>query len=248
MSEDIIIEDEQSIRIVRFNRAQKKNALTASMYDDLSDALMRADTRASIGAILIAGQAGIFSAGHDINEFITMASNGTLGESIIRFLKTLATLETPIIAAVDGAAIGIGTTMLFHCDLVVASPESQFQTPFIDLGLVPEAASSLLAPRIMGHVRAFELLCLGAPFDGTMAHQAGFVNRLAPSHQVEPIAREWALALAAKPRNAMRLARSLMRGSRDSILERIDREAKDFAACLTSPEAHRAFEAFLKRR
>ncbi|MEO8667001.1 MAG: enoyl-CoA hydratase-related protein, partial [Bauldia sp.] len=187
------------------------------------------------------------TAGNDIEELRAFAEDGALGESPIRFLKTIGTVEKPIVAAVDGMAIGIGTTLLFHCDYVVASEWSNFSTPFADLGVSPEAASSLLAPRLMGYHRAFELLVLGEQFDAQRAYQAGLVNKVVAAEDVELVALGAAKALAAKPPEAVRTGRRLLRGDRREVLTRIDLEATAFTDLLQSPAARDALEAFLNR-
>ncbi len=171
-----------------------------------------------------------------------------MGEPILRFLHALARCEKPIVAAVQGNAVGVGTTMLMHCDHIVASTEARFSTPFVSLGLVPEAASSLIAPRLMGQARAFSLLVMGKPLNAEEAKEAGLVNVIAPPEQVEVEAMKAALAIAALPPQAVLASRRLMRGSPDEIDARIDAEAEEFKARLKSPEAQAAFMAFMSRK
>ncbi len=248
----ILVSRDGAVSVVRMNRPDKKNALTADMYDALADALLAGEADEAVAVHLLLGGPGAFSAGNDLEEFLVAARTGVLGREVIRFLKTLAGLGKPLVCGVDGLAIGVGTTLLLHADLVVASDRSVFRTPFLDLGLVPEAASSLLAPRLMGHHAAFELLCLGAPFDAARAASAGFVNRVVTAEAVEPTAFDWARALAGKPRGALAAARALLRSgsvtTRDEVGARIDEEAAEFGRRLTSPEAAAAFAAFLSKK
>ena len=248
MAEGIDIACAGSVQILRFARPEKKNALTSVMYDALAGALEAANGDDTIAVNLLLGAPCIFTAGNDIGEFMRIAAKGHgLSASILRFLRALATSEKPIVAGVDGAAIGIGTTLLMHCDHVVVSDRSVFLTPFVDLALVPEAASSLIAPRLMGHVRAFDLLVMGKEFSAEAALQAGLVNRVVEPDQLEDAAKEAAATIAAKPRQAMMTARRLIRGDRSEILARIAAEAECFAERLASREAQAAFSAFLQK-
>ncbi len=248
MSAEVEIDLYDAVQTLRLARPQKKNALTGAMYSALAEALETGENDEAVGARLIVGAPGAFCAGNDIKDFVAMAaSGGGLGEPIIRFLHALARAQKPIVAAVDGLAIGVGTTMLLHCDYVLASPHSTFRTPFLDLGLVPEAGSSLLAPQRMGPARAFELLCLGAPFDAEQAVAAGIVNHIVAADALEATAHEAAREIAAKPREALAIARRLIRGDPEEIVARIDKEAVAFAERLASPEAQAAFAAFLHR-
>ena len=248
MTDNIDIATSGVVQTLRFARSDKKNALTSAMYDALSDALEAANGDDGIAVNLVLGSPGIFTAGNDIGDFIRIAASGHgLGASILRFLRALATSEKPLVAGVDGAAIGIGTTLLMHCDHVVASDRSVFMTPFVDLGLVPEAASSLIAPRLMGHVRAFELLVMGHQLTAGAACQAGLVNRVVEPEALEDAAGQAAAAIAAKPRQSLMMARRLIKGDPADILERIEAEAECFAECLSSAEAQAAFAAFMQK-
>jgi enoyl-CoA hydratase/carnithine racemase len=190
---------------------------------------------------------GIFTVGHDKEDLRGFADSGAIGDSTLRFLKTIATVEKPVLAAIDGLAAGIGTALLFHCDYVVASDWSIFSAPFVDLGLAPEAASSLLAPRLMGYHRAFELIVMGEQFDAARALQAGLVNKVVTAGDVEQAGFDAALALAEKPPEAVRLARRLMRGDRREMVIRIDQEAAGFTDLLRSPAARDALQAHFDR-
>lgn len=248
----IAVARDGAVSVVRIDRPDKKNALTSEMYDALSAALAAGEADPEVAVHVLLGVPGAFSAGNDLEEFLAAAQTGRLGLQVIGYLKTLASLDKPIVCGVDGLAVGVGTTTLLHADLVFASDRSVFRTPFVDLGLVPEAASSLLAPRLMGHAIAFELLCLGAPFDAARAASVGLVNRVVAPEAVEPAATEAARMLAAKPRAALAAARRLLRTGhvtrRDEVIARIDEEAVEFSRRLASPEAAAAFAAFLTKR
>jgi enoyl-CoA hydratase/carnithine racemase len=248
MTDHIAVAIDEGVQILRFERPEKSNAITSHMYDMLSDALAFGESSSKVRAVVITGIPGVFTAGNDIAELRSFANDGALGQSPIRFLKTLATFEKPIVAAVDGIAVGIGTTLLFHCDYVVASEWSTFSAPFATLGLVPEAASSLLAPRLIGYHRAFELLVLGETFDANRALIAGLVNKVVPAEEVESTGIAVADALVAKPPEAIRMARRLLRGERQEVVSRIDKEAAAFADLLQSVAARDALQAFLDRR
>ncbi len=208
----IEVERVEAVQTVRMNRPEKKNALTDEMYVNLSDALQAGEQNPDVRVHLLLGTDGVFTAGNDIADFLTFAQGGRLGGGVVRFLRTLPDIGKPLVAAVDGLAIGVGTTMLFHCDMVVASERSVFKTPFLDLGLVPEAGSSLIAPKLMGQARAFDLLCAGRPFSAGQAFAAGFVNEIVPHADVESKAMDLCLQLAAKPPEAMSVARTFVRG------------------------------------
>ena len=248
MSEQIIVEIDAAISTVQMNRADKKNALTSDMYDRMTEALEAGENDGGVRAHLFLGSDGVFTAGNDIKDFLAVASGGNHGGNAVRFLKRLVTVKKPVVAGVDGLAIGIGTTMLLHCDLVYASPRSLFKTPFLDLGLLPEAASSLVAPRVLGQQRAFELLCLGEGFSAERALAAGLINAIVSEETLGAHARDMARRIAGKPPEAMAQARALLRGDTAEILERIDRESSLFAERLKSDEARQAFETFLARK
>jgi enoyl-CoA hydratase/carnithine racemase len=249
---NIAVSVAEGVQTIHIMRPDKKNALTTAMYAAMAEALGDGEASDDVRVHLIRGEPGAFSAGNDIVDFLAAAQGMALGKEVVTFLKALATADKPLVAAVDGLAIGIGTTMLLHCDLVYASPRSIFRTPFLDLGLVPEAGSSLLAPRLMGHARAFELLCLGEAFDATRAEAAGIINRIVPDGEVEAAALASAKALAAKPRQALAAARRLVAtggaATREELMARIDEEVALFAERLASDEARLAFAAFLGRK
>jgi enoyl-CoA hydratase/carnithine racemase len=248
VTELIVVKDDGPIRIVRINRPEKKNALTMPMYAGLTRALEIADD-AAIRCIVIAGAPGAFSAGNDLNEFSNAAAGGEgLGQEVLQFLHALVRSPVPLVAAVDGLAVGVGTTMLMHCDYVVASETSRFSTPFVQLGLVPEAASSLLMPRLMGPRRAFELLVMARPFGAADAKAIGLVNEVVPPGEAEPAALKAAHHIATLPAEAVALSRRLIRGAVEEVGKRIDEEAALFRERLKSDEAKAAFEAFFSRK
>jgi enoyl-CoA hydratase/carnithine racemase len=245
MENHVEISQDGAVQIARFNRPEKKNALTAAMYRVLMDAIETANASEDVAATLFLGQPGIFTGGNDITDFLAAREDWT--RDVLRFLDLIADSQKPLLAAVDGPAAGIGTTLLFHCDLVYASPRALFLAPFVNLGVVPEAASSLLAPRLMGHHRAFELLVLGETFSAERAMAAGFVNAIVPEEELEARALAAAQALAAKPRGAMLLSRKLLRADAGEVKARIREEVRLFSERMASPEARQAFKAFLEK-
>ncbi len=249
MTDLIIVKDEGTIRTVRMNRPDKKNALNAPMYDAMATAIATANTNPNIHCVLIAGAPGAFCAGNDLGDFLQAAdSGGGLGPSVLHFLHALARSERPIVAAVQGIAVGVGTTMILHCDYAVASTDTRFSTPFVPLGLVPEAASSLIAPRLMGHRRAFSLLVMGRPMTAMQAKECGLVNDIVEPAEVEAAALKAAREIAALPPQAVMASRNLLRGSPAEIVERIDDEARVYLDRLRTPEARAALDAFFKRK
>jgi enoyl-CoA hydratase/carnithine racemase len=249
MTELVIITDDGPVRTVRMNRPDKKNALTMAMYEAMAVAIESAQQTPALRCLLIAGAPTAFCAGNDIGDFLKMATDeGALGAPILRFLYALARYQLPLVAAVQGNAVGVGTTMLMHCDHVVASSEARFSTPFVGLGLVPEAGSSLIAPRLLGHARAFSLLVMGRPLSADEAKAAGLVNTVVPSDAVEAGAMKAAREIAALPPQGVLASRRLMRGSPDEVVARIDEEAELFKTRLRSAEARTAFEAFMTRK
>jgi enoyl-CoA hydratase/carnithine racemase len=238
----VSIETHGHVEILRMNRAEKKNALTGEMYNIMTAQLKSAASR-GVRAIVFAGVEGAFTAGNDLKDFLNYAGEGAT--PAFHFIRQLAVNEVPLVAAVNGLAVGVGTTMLFHCDLVYASEKAMFKMPFVDLGLVPEAASSLIAPRAMGLQKASEYVMLGESFDATDAYHIGLVNRVVASQDVENKALEMAQKIASKPQNALSNARKLLRGEPNEILNRMNLESEMFGKALASPEAKAAFTAFL---
>jgi enoyl-CoA hydratase/carnithine racemase len=248
MSEPVLVSDEGGIRIIRMNRPEKKNALTQPMYAAMTRALREAQEDEAIRCIMLSGAPGAFCAGSDIGEFLEAAQSGGLRPITLEFLKSLALNKKPLVAAVSGLAVGIGTTMLFHCDHVVAARNTTFSTPFLKLALIPEAASSLLAPMRMGYSRAFSMLIMGRPLTAAEARDAGIVNSVVELADVEAVALAAAQEIALLPAGAVAVARQLMRGDRDDVLDQIDAEVSQFKARLQSDEARAAFTAFLARK
>jgi enoyl-CoA hydratase/carnithine racemase len=251
MSDPILIEHPEpfaGVTVIRFNRPDKKNAITSPMYRTMVAALKAASDDPAIRAVAFLGSEGCFSAGNDMADFLAYAMSGTTEPpAAVDFLKALATFDKPLVSGVDGLAIGIGTTLNLHCDLTIASSRSLFRTPFVDLALVPEAASSLLAPRIMGHQRAFALLVAGEGFSAEAAREAGLIWKVVEAGEVEAETLKTAASLAAKPAGALKIARDLVRGNTQDVLARMDEEMVHFAHQLKSAEARAGFEAFLQR-
>ncbi|MBP0615622.1 crotonase/enoyl-CoA hydratase family protein [Jiella mangrovi] len=245
MSDLIETATQGGVATIRMNRADKKNAINREMYVAMSEALTAASGDAETRAVVVAGAPGAFCAGNDIKDFMAIAEGGSLPAETRDFLHLVAGFDKPLVAAVDGLAIGIGTTLLMHCDLAFASPRSLFRTPFLDLGVTPEAGSSLIAPRMMGDQRAFALLVLGEGFDAEAARVAGLVYKVVENPEAE--AATAAAALAKKPPEALRIARDLLRGRRADVLLRMDEEIEIFSKRLRSAEARAAFAAFLNR-
>ncbi len=247
MTAEIVVTDENGIRIVRMNRPDKKNALTQPMYAELTRALSEAETSEAIRCVVLTGSPGAFCAGSDISDFQKRAEGG-LKPITVEFLHALVRNPKPLLAAVDGLAIGIGTTMLLHCDYVVATATATFATPFTKLGLIPEAASSLLGPMRMGHARAFALLVMGRSMSADEARAAGLINAVVDADDLEKAVLQAAREVASLPAGAVALARKLMRGDLDELSRRVDTEAMHFKERLQSDEARAAFAAFLARK
>ncbi|KAB2870383.1 MAG: crotonase/enoyl-CoA hydratase family protein [Bauldia sp.] len=248
MSEHIEISRDGAVQIVRMNRPDKKNAITRAMYAAMARALTEGDADETVRVHLILGVPGAFSSGNDLADFMAVATGGEQGTEVADFLQALATAEKPIVSGVDGIAVGIGTTLNFHCDVTLATPRTQFHTPFVDLGLVPEAGSSLLGPALLGRQQAFALLGLGEPFPAERARAAGLIYDVVPEDELEAAALAAARRVAAKPPQALKIARDLMLGDRAALVERIREEGRQFAAQLKSDEARNAFVAFMNRK
>jgi enoyl-CoA hydratase/carnithine racemase len=247
MTPEIVVTDDDGVRLVRMNRPDKKNALTQPMYAEMTRALREAEASAAIRCVVLAGGPGAFCAGSDISDFQKRAEGG-LKPITVDFLHALIRNPKPLLAAVDGLAIGIGTTMLLHCDYVVATSAATFATPFTKLGLIPEAASSLLGPLRMGHARAFPLLVMGRPMSAEEAKAAGLINAVVDADALDKAVVQAAREVAALPAGAVALARKLMRGDLDELSRRVDTEAMHFKERLQSEEARDAFAAFLARK
>lgn len=247
MSDHIAITLENNIQTIKIQRLEKKNALTNDMYLAMSDALDASNSDDNIKVNILCGEEGCFTAGNDIKDFLAIAMKGAVPDGIIKFLTSLGSTEKPLILTIDGLAVGIGTTMCFHADLVYATRHSTFTTPFADLGLIPEAASSYLMPKTMGYARAYEMLVLGNSFTAEEAKQAGFVNDIFESENLQFECQQIAERLAAKPAQAIKIAKSLMRGDRETIMKVMHKESELFSERLQSDEARNAFTAFLSK-
>jgi enoyl-CoA hydratase/carnithine racemase len=229
------------------SRPDKKNALTVAMYAALADAITTANGDAGVRALLITGSEDSFTAGNDLKDFL---ENPPVDPSspVFHFMHAIAGAQKPVVAAVNGLAIGIGTTMLLHCDLVYAVDTARFQLPFVNLGLVPELGSSLILPTLAGHARAAELLMLGDPFDAKAAREIGLINTICSAEKLMPSAINAAGKLAAKPPSALRHTKALLKANIDAIRTRIDQEAKVFGERLGSAEVKEAIAAFFEKR
>jgi enoyl-CoA hydratase/carnithine racemase len=236
------------VAVIEIARPEKKNALTQAMYTAMAEAIGAADADATIRAVLITGQPGIFTSGNDLEDFMMRPPQGE-DSPVFQFMKALADCAKPVVAAVTGGAIGIGTTMLLHCDLVYVSDEARLAMPFVGLGLVPEYASSLLVTQRVGHVKATELLLLGEPFNGEAAVEMGIANAVLPAAEVVNHARRMAERFNALPPGAVRESKALMRRAQKSLVEETVRvEGEIFGKRLRSPEAMEAFQAFFQKR
>ncbi|WP_313438415.1 enoyl-CoA hydratase [Novosphingobium sp.] len=245
MKEAVAVIENGGVLEILIDRPEKKNALTAPMYRVMTAALAEAASRADIGAVLFSGRGETFCAGNDLADFMTGPDGA---EAALDFIRAIARFEKPIVAAVQGMAVGVGTTMLFHCDLVYAAPDAAFVMPFVNLGIVPEAGASLLAPAVLGHAKAAAMLLLGEPMDAPGAERAGLVTALVPADRLLDHARAKAALLITKPPEALLATRRLMKGDPASISARIEEEARIFRQALQSPEAREAFAAFFEKR
>ena len=245
---DILIHAESGIMTITLNRADKKNSITAAMYATMADALTQAETSNAVRVVVFQGHETVFSAGNDIGDFLN-GPPATEASPVYRFLHTISAFSKPVLAAVCGPAVGIGTTMLFHCDLVYAGDNAAFSMPFVNLGLCPEAASSLLAPQMMGYHRAAEALLLGEPFMAEAALEVGLVNRILPPLEANNYAQAVAKKLATKPTSSLVETKRLMKkGLAASVKEQMSDEGVSFARMLLEPAAKEAFGAFLEKR
>ncbi|SIT39583.1 Enoyl-CoA hydratase [Paraburkholderia piptadeniae] len=245
---DILVERTADVLTIAFNRPDKKNAITAAMYQTMADALVQAQGDASVRAIVIRGSIGIFSAGNDLEDFLKQPPVGE-DAPVFQFLRAISAAGKPLVASVAGAAVGVGTTLLLHCDFVYAADTATFSLPFAQLGLCPEAASSLLLQRVAGYQAAAEKLMLGEAFDAKEAQRMGFVNRLLPAAEVDAFAMKQAQKLAALPASSLRVTKQLMkRAAQHELRTQMTEEAVHFAKMLLAPEAKEAFNAFFEKR
>lgn len=247
MSSHVSVTDEGFVRVIRMKRPEKKNALTQDMYGAMADALRAADATPSVRASVILGSEGVFTAGNDLADFAS-GPRGPGEQPVTRFLHAIAAHTKPLIAGVEGNAVGVGLTMLLHCDFVVAAEGAKLHTPFVSLGLVPEAASSMLLPRIAGHQRAAEILMFCEPLTAEAARAAGFINRVTPKGGAEAAALTAAHRVAQLPPEAVRLTKGFLKRPAEPVLERMAAEGEVFGARISSAEAREAFAAFLEKR
>ena len=245
---DILTHTEAGVMTITLNRLEKKNSITSAMYSAMTEALGQALADASVRAVLVQGHATVFSAGNDIADFLNNPPGGE-DSPVIRFLRCISTFAKPLVAAVCGPAVGIGTTMLLHCDLVYAGDNAAFSVPFVNLGLCPEAASSFLLPQMFGYHRAAEALLLGEPFMAEAALEVGLVNRIVPPTEANAVAQAQARKLAVKPANALLETKRLMKkGQADLVARQIGEESASFGRMLREPAAREAFGAFMEKR
>ncbi len=247
-SEHIKIERRDAVQIIRLNRPEKKNAITRAMYAAMAAAVKAGDADEAIRCNVFLGVPGAFSSGNDLADFMAYATGEKHGTEVFDFLEALARSQKPILSGVDGIAVGVGTTIHLHCDLTFATPRSVFRTPFVDLGITPEAGSSLIAPPLMGRQQAFALLALGEGFSAERAKACGLIYELVGEDELEDRVFAAAAEVSAKPPEALRIARDLMRGDREELVARIREEGAHFAARLTSIEAKAALQAFMARK
>ncbi len=249
MTDHIKTELAGGVLTVTLARAEKKNAITQAMYAALAEAAERARTDDAVRVLVFTGEGDSFSAGNDIADFIAIGSQtGNPSDmAVFRFLKAMADLDKPVVGAVRGRAVGIGLTLLLHCDMVVVAEDALLSAPFINLALAPEAASSLLLPNVLGHQRAFEIFALGEPIDGRTAVAWGLANRAVAADQVDATAQDLAGRLAARAPNSIRKTKRLMRDA-EAIWALMQREGEAFGSQMKSPEAMEAFMAFSQKR
>ena len=244
----ILVHLDAGVITLTINRLERKNSITAAMYTAMADALEAANHDLAVRVVVIQGHETIFSAGNDIGDFLNAPSTAQ-DAPVFRFLRGISSFPKPIVAAVCGPAVGIGTTMLLHCDLIYAGDNAAFSMPFVNLGLCPEAASSLLVPQLMGYPRAAEALLLGELFLAETALEMGMINRIVPPAGANALARQQALKLAAKPLNSLLETKRLMKkGNAASIAKCIEEEGQSFGRMLQEPAAREAFSAFMEKR
>lgn len=249
MTEDVRVEPEGGVLSITLARPERRNAITVEMYSALADAIEGAASDDSLRLITIRGEGQDFTAGNDLHDFLQALPRLSEDIPVWRLLRALARNSLPVVAAVQGNAVGIGTTILLHCDLVIAEESARFSLPFVDLGLVPEAASSLILPRLAGRRRAARYLLLGEPFGARDALEAGIVSHIVAEGGLEPALGEVVAALLAKPPQALRMTQQLLRhATTDEILERMKLEGGHFTERLQSDEVKEAIAAFFKRK
>lgn len=239
---------EDGVMTITLNRLERKNSITSAMYAVLADAIAQAEKDPAIRVAVLQGHETVFSAGNDIGDFLNQPPSGQ-DSPVFRFLRSIAGFPKPLVAAVCGPAVGIGTTMLFHCDFVYAGDNAAFSMPFVNLGLCPEAAASLLVPQMLGYHRAAEALLLGEPFMAEAALEVGLVNRVVPPMEANGVARSIARKLAVKPPSSLAETKRLMKTSMQrQVLEQMAQEGISFGRMLGEPAAKEAFGAFMDKR
>ena len=245
---EILSHVDAGVMTLTINRVARKNSITSAMYAAMAEAIASARDDTAVHALVIQGHESIFSAGNDISDFLNNPPS-TQDSPVFDFLRGISTFPKPIVAAVCGPAVGIGTTLLLHCDLVYAGDNAAFSMPFVNLGLCPEAASSLLVPQLMGYPRAAEALLLGEPFMAETALEIGLINRIVPPTEVNALAQQQARKLAAKPLSALiETKRLLKKGNASLVAERMAEEGASFGRMLQEPAAREAFAAFMEKR
>ncbi|HEX4326853.1 MAG TPA: enoyl-CoA hydratase [Burkholderiales bacterium] len=245
---EVLASKEAGVLRITLNRPEKKNSITGAMYQALADALADARRDPAVKAVMITGGVEMFAAGNDLGDFMNNPPQDE-GAPVFQFLTQISECEKPIVAAVAGVAVGIGTTMLLHCDLVYAADNARFALPFTSLGIVPEAASSYLLPLIAGYQQAAELLLLGEPFGAERAKQAGFVTAVVPAGELLPAAEKAAARLAALPGKSIRTTKALLKQAHAAqVARQMHEEGVLFRAMLTEPAAREAMSAFFAKR
>ncbi len=245
---DLLIDTADRVMTITFNRVDKKNSFTQAMYTDMATALTQAQSDGAVNVVVFQGHETVFSSGNDIADFLKAPPNSQ-DSPVFQFLRAISTFSKPIVAAVCGPAVGIGTTLLFHCDLVYAGDNAAFSMPFVNLGVCPEAGSSLLAPQRMGYGRAAEALLLGDPFMAEAALEMGLVSRIVPPAEATALAQRQAQKLAAKPISSLVVTKRLMKqGQADLLAQRMAEEGVLFGRMLGEPAAREAFTAFMEKR
>lgn len=246
---DILTSKSGGIMTITFNRPEKKNAITSAMYRMMADAIKDAESDATVRVILFTGKPEIFTAGNDLEDFMKHSASLSEDSPVAQFMRTLCAASKPVVVAVAGAAVGIGTTMLLHCDLVYAADNAKFSLPFVQLGLCPEFASSLLLQQIAGYPRAAEKLMLGEPFFAAEAHQMGLLSKVVPAVELLEFAQGQAARLSALPASSLRVTKRLMKQAQaETIRTRIQEENRHFGEMLGAAEAKEAFAAFFEKR
>lgn len=245
MTDFVKVTNDRHVLEIEIDRPGKKNALTGAMYRIMTSALADASHRSDVRAVLIHGTGGAFCAGNDLADFVSGPEGAA---AAFDFIRAIAMFQKPIVAAVQGLAVGVGTTLLFHCDLVYAAPDARFVMPFVNLGIVPEAGSSLLAPAALGYAKAASMLLLGEPMDAQGADMAGLITGIVPGDELLDHARSKARLLTTRPPEALLATRRLMKGDQAAVAARIEEEAGLFRSAMQSPEAQEAFAAFFEKR